>query len=126
MHVSGATTLPESTVMEIIKFYEDDEISVNMPGMKDFVSVRGPDGKKIHKQKRLLLANLTELYKQFKTMKPELSVGFSKFASLRPKHCVSAGVGGTHTSCVCIAHQNMKLLLIGIWFHSIIRALTMH
>lgn len=38
-------------------------------------------------------------------------VGFSKFASLRPEHCVLPGSSGTHSICVCTIHQNMILLL---------------
>lgn len=32
------------------------------------------------------------------------------FASNRPKHCILAGTSGTHTICVCIYHQNVKLM----------------
>lgn len=34
----------------VIRFYNDDRVSVNMPGMKDYVSTRDEDGKKIHIQ----------------------------------------------------------------------------
>lgn len=85
-----------------------------MPGMKDWVSIRDETGAKIHRQKRLLLCNLKELYKLFRNINPEDKMGFSKFASLRPRHCVSAGASGTHTSCVCAIHQNVKLMLLGI------------
>lgn len=36
---------------------------------------------------------------------------FSNFASLQSAHCVLAGVYGTHTVCVCVQHQNFKLML---------------
>ena len=51
---------------EIVSFYEDDEISRIMPGKKDYVSI----GRNIHKQKRLLLANLKELHSIFKLKYP--------------------------------------------------------
>ena len=76
-----------------------------MPGKKDFVSI----DRNIHKQKRLLLANLKELYSIFKSKHPLLELGFSKFCSLRPKWCVLPGSSGTHS--VCTNHQNMKLIL---------------
>ena len=78
-----------------------------MPGKKDFVSIK----KNVHKQKRLLLCNLHELYVLFKEQNPELKVGFSKFCSLRPKWCVIVGTSGAHSVCVCTIHQNAKLLL---------------
>ena len=49
----------------------------------------------------------------FKDEHPEERIGFSKFASLRPKHCILAGASGTHSVCVCTYHQNVKLMLHG-------------
>lgn len=98
-------------VEDVVKlFYEDDEYSRIMPGKKDFVSI----GRNIHKQKRLLLCNLSELYSAFKVTNPEISIGFSKFCSLRPKWCVTVGSSGTHTVCVCTHHQNAILLVNAI------------
>ena len=77
-----------------------------MPG-KDFLSI----GKNIHKQKRLLLANLKELHSFFKSRYPTMQIGFSRFCSLRPKCCGPPRSSGTHSVCVCTHHQNMKLIL---------------
>lgn len=83
-----------------------------MPGMKDYVSVRGESGR-IHRQKRLILCNLKELYESFKKEMPNAQVGFSTFASIRPQHCVLAAASGTHSVCVCPMHQNLKLMVRG-------------
>ncbi|KAK3911628.1 ARL14 effector protein [Frankliniella fusca] len=108
--------LPSSDVDLIKNFYELDDISSRaMPGMKDYVSVR-EGGVKVHKQKRLILTTLTELFQLFRKEHPEVQVKFVKFASLRPKHCVLAGGSGTHSVCVCKYHQNFKLLLEGANF----------
>ena len=104
--------LPLITVNLIKDFYELDDISRIMPGKKDFVSVR-QDDKRVHVQKRLLLSNLKELYQQFKEKYPLEKIGFSKFAALRPQHCILAGASGTHAVCVCTIHQNVKLMMIG-------------
>ncbi len=56
--------------------------------------------KKVKKQKRRLLANLRELHKEFKKRHPNNKIGFSTFASLRPKNCVLAGTPGMH-NVVC-------------------------
>ena len=105
-------SLPFATVKQVTDFYESDEVSRMMPGKKDFVSVR-QEGKRIHVQKRLVLSNLKEVYQMFKDAFPGQKIGFSKFAELRPPHCVLAGASGTHTVCVCTIHQNVKLMFLG-------------
>ncbi len=70
------------------------------------------EGKKVKIQKRLILANLKEVYAQFKQNYPDKKIGFSKFAMLRPKECVLVGASGTHQVCVCTIHNNLKLMMI--------------
>lgn len=100
-------------VSEVISFYEDDAISRQCPGKKDCITVVDEQGLKIQRQKRLVLCNLREVYRHFKIEHPEIKVGFSKFAELRPKWCILAGSSGTHAVCVCTIHQNVKLMLAG-------------
>ena len=64
--------------------------------------------------KRLILCNLKELHAAFKSKHPDKKVSFSKFASLRPKWCISVGPKGTHSVCVCTIHQNVKLMLSAV------------
>lgn len=102
--------LPSSTETLIKDFYMNDEYSRQMPGKKDFVSIRTPSGR-VQEQKRLILNNLKELHALFKEENCGVKVSFSKFAMLRPKNCVLAGASGTHSVCVCQLHQNPKLML---------------
>ena len=104
--------LSNDTVKLIHSFYNDDEISRCMPGIKDFITVK-EQGKKVQKQKRLLLCNLNEAYNLFKECHPTEKVGISKFCELRPRNVITAGASGTHSICVCSIHQNVKLMLIG-------------
>ena len=104
--------LHEDTRALVIAFYKDEELSRLMPGKKDFLLVR-EDGKRLHAQKRLLLCNLKEAYQLFVSRHPDMKIGFSKFAELRPKECVIAGSSGTHSVCVCTTHQNVKLMMVG-------------
>ena len=104
-------SLPLETVSIASSFYESDDISRVMPGKKDFISVK-KEGKREHIQKRLILSNLRGVYREFKEKYPDHKTGFSKFAELRPKHCVLAGASGTHSVCVCTIHQNVKLMLV--------------
>ena len=79
-----AKKLSEETKRRVIDFYNDDEVSRVCPGKKDFVSVINSEGKREHVQKRLLLANLRELYLHFKEKSGDEDNGFSKFCELRP------------------------------------------
>ena len=97
-----SNSITQTKVHLVVSFYESDESSRLMPGMKDFVSVKQLDGKRVHYQKRLILSNLQELYQNFKEKYPAASIGFSKFTELRPKHCILPGASGTH--CVHLYH----------------------
>ena len=103
--------LPVQTVQMVRDFYQSDEIGRVMPGKKDCISTKNEDGSKVCIQKRLLLANLKEIYELFKEKNPDVKIGFSKFAELRPKNCILVGPKGTHTVCVCLIHQNVKLMI---------------
>ena len=87
--------------------YKDNEFSRQMPGKKDYVSIT----KGVHKQKRIVLCNLREMYAAFKEKYLNVKLGFSKFCTFRPKWCVLAGSSGTHSVCVCSIHQNAILLV---------------
>jgi hypothetical protein len=101
-------TLNEVTVEVVKSFYNSDEVSRVMLSKKDYISIE-VSGVKIQEQKRLLLCNLKELYSHFKNSHPGVTVGFSKFASLRPRSCIMASASGTHIVCVCTIHQNVML-----------------
>ena len=122
----GSLTLSAQTEEEVKNFYLSDDISRIMPGKKDFVSVLAADGKREHKQKRLLLCNLKEAYNEFKGRHPDMKIGFSKFAMLRPKECILAGAAGTHSVCVCTIHQNIKLMMAGGKIESLTDGLYKH
>ena len=83
-------------------FYEDDDISRLCPGKKDCLEEMMTLKKR--RLKRLVLSNLSEIYSKFKEENPDLKIGFSTFASLRPRWCVLAGPSGTHSVCVCTHH----------------------
>ena len=99
-------TLPQETLDLVQGFYEDDEYTQQMPGKKYHASING----NVHKQKWLVLCNLSELYSAFRGNYPNIKIGFYKFCTLRPKWCVLARSLGTHCVCVCSTHQNAVLL----------------
>ena len=65
----------------VLDFSENDEYFQQMPGKNNNVSI----SLETHKQKSLLLCNFKELYQEFRVKNPTIGIGFSKFASLRPK-----------------------------------------
>lgn len=103
----------------VVNFYSEDDVSRMMPGKKDFVTIRNK-GAKIQVQKRLMLANLSEVYQLFKQKYSCHKIGFSKFCELRPKNCILAGKSGTHTVCVCALHQNIKLMIHGAHLQNLV------
>lgn len=107
-YMSGKT-LSEEVVARVREFYESDEFSRMCPGIKDCVTIRD-SGKKERVQKRLLLCNLNELHTAYKDRYGN-EIGFSKFCELRPRWCVNVNSAGSHNTCVCILHQNVKLMV---------------
>ena len=105
--VYSGKTLSKNVIDNVVGFYENDEFSRLMPGKKDYVSI----GRNVHKQKRLILSNIKELFCAFRKKYPTHNIGYSKFCSLRPKWCILPGASGTHSVCVCTYHQNTKLLI---------------
>ena len=103
--------LPEATIVKVQEFYESDEVSRQMPGRKDSVSML-VNGVKKHVQKRLILLTEYEAFLLFKEKNPDVKLGFSKFAEARPKNIVLPGSAGTHVVCVCTYHQNPKMMII--------------
>ena len=106
-------TLSPTIEEHVVAVYLSDDVSRMMPGRKDCVSFMTAEGKRESRQKRLLLCSLKEAYEHLKSLHPSDKVGFSTFASLRPKECVLAGSSGTHSVCVCTLHQNTKLMFLG-------------
>ena len=102
------------TVESVKSFFDSDENGKLLPGMKDYISVKQPDGSRTHCQKRLMYSNLKELHNLFTELNPLLKIGISTSALLRPKHCIFAGSSGTHTVCVCVHHENVKLMNEGV------------
>ena len=94
--------MSDETKKKVIAFYFREDISRCLPGQKDVIAKQ---------PKYLIVDNLKYLYSQFKTDYPEIQIEFSTFCALRPKNCVLAGDPGTHISCVCETHQNIKLAL---------------
>lgn len=106
----GSNTIPLEIVNLVKAFYRSSDISSDRPAMGDKIVIRDENGEKKEEQIKLVLMNLKEAYEEFKKTYPNVKIGFSKFASVRPKECILAlDKKGMHDVCVCIYHQNTKL-----------------
>ncbi|ESO10181.1 hypothetical protein HELRODRAFT_168053 [Helobdella robusta] len=108
-HKKKGETIDEHTTQSVIDFYNQQEISICCPGKKDFVTVTEGQ-QKVYHQKKILLANIKEIYFEFVKQK-NLKIGFSTFFKLRPPWCVTVSSPGAHRVCICEYHQNIKLML---------------
>lgn len=104
--------ISEENKFIVASFYE--ESSRVFPGLKDSITVINKDGVRRKIQKMLLTENISELHYLFQQQYPNIRIGLSKFFELRPRWCIFAGAPGTHNVCVCIYHQNPKLILEAI------------
>ena len=118
--VKGVMSTPNSRsgsklsteILDMVReFYTLDKISRLMHGKRDCASV-SVEGNRIAVQKQLILCNLKEAYQVFKE-ENGVHLGFSKFASLRPKQVVLPVTSGTHSVCVCTIHQKVILMMKG-------------
>ena len=94
---------------QIREYYLDEKNSKILPGMKDVVSVKTPDGR-IKERKQLLLSTIEDAHKQF-IKDTGISVSLETFRSLRPKNVVLVNSAGVHSICCCLLCENPKLIL---------------
>ena len=83
-----------------------------MPGRKDCVSVF-KDGKKKSECKRKYCLAVREAFEVFKEENPDVKMGKSTFAALRPAHVVPV-CDKDQNVCCCKYHENFELLSQGL------------
>ena len=106
--------VPDDVVERVKDFYVRDDVSRQAPGIKDCIVIRDT-GDKRKEQKRHMLMTVFEAYKCYCAQYPEdrNKVGKSKFAEFRPKH-VLLQAQTPQNVCVCIYHENIRLLLLSL------------
>lgn len=108
-HLHGDRCISNEVKQSVLDFFNNDTISYQAPGRKDFVIIRSNGKQKI--QKRYLFFTLGETHELFKKEHPNKEIGLSKFSELRPKHiCLRSETPGN--LCLCIYHENIRLLLL--------------
>ena len=105
------TTVPSENHQKIIDFYNSDLVSWQMPGKKDFVSLKTNELKQ-KVQKKVMLMTVREAHSIFKS-ENNIKVGKSTFAKLRPKNILPISERDQNVCC-CIYHENFELLCEGM------------
>lgn len=108
-HLSGNKSLTKATLDAVKKFFVLDSISRQAPGIKDFVIIRSPNGKKTKLQKRHLNFPMKEAYSLFLKDHPNIKISFSKFCKIRPANVLLSS-SMPRNVCLCQHHDNIKLL----------------
>ena len=97
----GRSISNNNTIEIVHKYYENEEISRMLPGKKDFVS-RKVENVRVHKQERLILMNLNELYTDIKEEHPDgINIGILNFCELLAKNYSTVG-SRSHTQYVYV------------------------
>lgn len=99
--------IPAEPVQLVESSYLLDSVSQQVPGKRDFVTVR-VNGKKQQIQKRHLLWSLEETYALFKKGYSLVKIGFSTFCTLSPQNVLLSGQY-PHQVCLCSYHENICL-----------------
>lgn len=106
---SNTLKTSEETVHIVQTFYKRDDLTWTSPNMKD-VNAKA-------EQCQYLMMTISEAYRIFQLEYPQIRVGKSKFADLRPNNVMIMNKL-PHLQCLCKHHQNFNLLLEAINFIS--------
>jgi len=100
----------------VIKFYNRDDISYQMPGKRDYITLKDDNNQTITLQKRILLFSIREAYQLYliehsnNNNNTNLSLSMTSFRDLRPLN-VLVQSHMSHRSCLCSYHENVFLLI---------------
>ena len=113
-NITSISTLTEDLKEKVKRFYYRPDIVYTAPGLRDEITVWTEAGKE-RMRKYYLNMHLKEAHAYFLEENPELKVGFSSFAMLRPANVVLLH-NQPLDQCKCKVHENMryKLQSLGI------------
>ncbi|CAF5172104.1 unnamed protein product, partial [Rotaria magnacalcarata] len=96
----------------VIQFYQRDDITYQLPGKRDHVTVTDDNGESMTLQKRILLYNIRETYQLFvdEYSNKNVDLSLTSFNELRPVNILINSYM-PHHSCLCIYHENVNLLI---------------
>lgn len=98
--------------MTVKDFFHHPDVAYTAPGMKDEVTV-WENGVKYKLRKYYLTMFLKEAFALFTEFHPEITIGFSTFAKLRPRNVLLLK-DTPADQCKCMKHENFMLKLAGL------------
>jgi hypothetical protein len=104
------TKMPNDRDVQIINFYNSEEISRISPNRKDFKKFKNLDGTITEKQIRYMNYPITEAHEIHVGDYPDYKCSLSKFFTMRPKHVLIINKTPNNV-CTCTVHENVKLAL---------------
>ena len=107
-HQRSERALSDQTVEIVRTFYENN--SRISPGKADYLIIKDSTGGKEKVQKRHMVMTVGEAFETFKEQNPEVTIGKSKFASLRPMFVLLVSKM-PHNTCGCKYPNNIILML---------------
>lgn len=111
VHEREQRQLPTELKQAVIDFYNRNDISYQMPGKRDYITIRDDNGS-VQLQKRILLNSIRETYELFlidqNVTNDILSV--NSFRILRPVNVLTYS-HMPHRNCLCPYHENINLLI---------------
>ena len=109
-HQRTTVQLADKLKTDIYNFYLRDDISYQLPGIKDTLVIKEDDASKVIYQKRTLVSNLCETYVLFKEENDQVYIIQSSFAELIPAFLIEKAAS-IHRNCLWLYHENICLLL---------------
>ena len=94
---------------QIFSFYYRQDVSVTLPGQKDYVMVKNVDGKRSKMTKHILCMTLREAYMEF-CKETEIDISLDAFSKLRPRNVLLRHKLPKNV-CVCRYHANINYLI---------------
>ena len=90
------------------RHYLSAEVSREVPNKKEVIKVKTHDGKKEVLQKHLMTMTLEDAFKNFKSLHPNVKIGFTMFKKLKPEN-VRKISETNRKSCLCQICCNVAL-----------------
>ena len=107
--LSGNRSICEETIQKVKSYFLKN--SWTCPGRKDIAIIHEKKKGKKNQIKHYMLTTLKEAYSSFKTENRGCKICFSKFCDVKLSE-VKLVQDITHSSCLCICHENVQLILI--------------
>jgi hypothetical protein len=99
------------------KYYLSAEVSREVPNKREVVKIKTDDGKKETLQKHVMTMTLDDAFKHFKSLNPDIKIGFTMFRKIKPEN-VRKISETSRRSCLCQVCCNVALKVDALKNHT--------